>query len=136
MLSRVWERHTFKKYRENHINLKIHFSFCWSKNLWTKERKKKLLKYFYKFRKKKELLEWDKILQIILICGSQCSWTAKILMVCGEVILLSLQCRTLHYFVKCSLGRKLVGKGNSQNPQTLVPQNKNNSTKCLLGFLL
>lgn len=33
----------------------------------------------------------------------------------------ALKCNTIHYFVKSSLGRKFVGKGNPRNPQTLIP---------------
>ena len=33
----------------------------------------------------------------------------------------ALQRKTIHYFVKHSLGRKFVGKSKPRNPQTLKP---------------
>ena len=32
-----------------------------------------------------------------------------------------LQRQMIHYYVKCSLGRNFVGKGNPRNSRTLIP---------------
>ena len=40
----------------------------------------------------------------------------------------ALQRKTIHYFVKRSLGRIFVGKGKPRNPRTLTPKNNDDST--------
>ena len=58
-----------------------------------------------------------------LVHGGQCSCIVKILLVGGDIISWVTDCKIIHYFqiVKCSCGRKFVGKCNPRNPQILIP---------------
>ena len=40
----------------------------------------------------------------------------------------TLQCKTIHYVVKCSWGRSFLGKENPRNLPTLTPTNNDDST--------
>ena len=43
----------------------------------------------------------------------------------------TLQCKTIHYFVKCSWGRSFLGKENPRNPPTLPPTPNNDDSTVL-----
>ena len=59
--------------------------------------------------------------RIILFRGDQCqnvacSWEPNI----AGYWFVTLQCKTIHYFIKRSCGCKFVGKGNTRNPSPHV----------------
>ena len=45
------------------------------------------------------------------------------------------QCKTIRYFMKCSLGHSFHGKENSQNPRTLNPSPQSNDDSAVLHVI-
>ena len=59
----------------------------------------------------------------------QYSWIVKLLLVRGGRNIVgnwfeALQWKTIHYFFKCSWGRKFVGKGDPRNPRSSILHEK------------